>query len=810
MTNGFMDPRVSVVINTIDRAHTLRVTLHSLTQLDYPNFEVVVVCGPSSDDTEDVLREFAGRIRVGRVAKANLSESRNLGIAMAAGDYVAFIDDDAYPDPAWLTRLVDRFRDEEVAAVGGPVYDFTGVIHQTRALLVDRFGNWRMKARDWGPSFSYPGSLWAPYAMGTNSIYRRERLLEVGGFDEEIEYHIDEAEVCRRLVDAGYVIAYAEDAFVHHKVLASRLRTGEGVWLSRYPILKNTCYYALRHGLRTTSLADVSSNLSGYADQHRAMVEAAIEQGGLAASARDLLEDDIARAFDTALDRVLHQPPRLRPRHWFNDQRGGFVRFPIRRRSEHKLHVCLLADEYLPGQLNGIARSIHTLATGLAERGHLVRVLYDGPEPGRVDLMEGVWVHRVPIRYHEAPHHYPVPAVWHYSMSMLEEIRRLHRIRQVDIVQAPNWGAAGPATMGAPEFKTVLSLHTPLKTVAQMDHRLQGLGRRAREGRRLIDVESRVYPLPDLYIATTPAIVDEVEQQYSIRLDPSKVAMVGHGLPDRSKTVRATTHAEVVEVLYVGRLEPRKGIDTLLDCIPAVCERHPELRVTVVGNDQIKDRSGRTYRERFEMSDEGRRCAAQVQFTGLVDEQELVGRYAGCDIFVAPSRYESFGLILLEAMMFGKPLVACSAGGMRRIVEPDGNGFLIPPGDATALGDGISTLAASRELRERFGRRSRELYEAHYSADRMVTETNAAYDKLIGRNTVDISPDGMQQRPLTGVGVQMAAAHRVRPNDGEPKNEHPRRGGRALRLSALRRREKRSDDGPEPRTANVWSAQDVL
>ncbi|MBO0727622.1 MAG: glycosyltransferase [Acidimicrobiaceae bacterium] len=755
-----MLPPVSVVINTIDRAETLRVTLHSLTQLDYPNFEVIVVCGPGRDDTDAVLREFAGRVRVGRCPNANLSESRNVGIAMAAGEHVAFIDDDAYPDPGWLNELVDKLQDEDVAAVGGPVYDFTGVIHQTRALLVDRFGNWRTTDKDRGRIFGYPGSPWAPYAMGTNGIYRRDRLLEVGGFDEEIEYHIDEAELCRRLVDRGYVVAYAERAVVHHKLGASRLRTRDRVWTSRFPIVKNTCYYALRHGLQTSSFAEVCRNLTAYADQHRAEVDAAIQQGQLEDSARKLLDDDIAAAFDTALDRVLHQPPGLRSSRWFESQSGPFIPFYARRAREQKLHICLLADEYLPAQLNGIARTVHTLATGLAERGHLVRVILHGPEPGQIDLVEGVWVHRVPIRYHKPPPGFPVPSAWYYSRSMLEEIRRVHELRPVDIVQAPNWGAGASATMGADEFRTVLSLHTPLKTVAGMDHRLQGWRRQAREGRRLIEAERRSYPLPDLYIASTPAIVEEIEQQYGLRLDPSKVVVVGHGLPDRSTAVTATTHGDVVEVLFVGRLEPRKGIDTLLGCIPALCERHPEVRFTIVGNDQIADRSGETYRGRFEQSDSGRRLASQVAFTGLVDEDDLVARYAACDIFVAPSRYESFGLILLEAMMFGKPVVACSVGGMKRIVEPDGNGFLVPPGDQDGLAEAVSKLVGSRELRERLGRRSKQLFAEHYSAERMVAQTLAAYDRVLGRSTDAVQP-GSEHVSMAGVGVRMLSRHQL-------------------------------------------------
>ncbi len=727
-----MAERVSVVINTLDRASSLRRTLRSLRQLDHRDLEVVVVCGPCRDDTEAVLAEFAGEIKVGRCPDANLSRSRNIGIRLAAGEFVAFIDDDAYPDPAWITRLLTGFRGPEVAAVGGPVFDYTGVLFQTRQLMVDWFGNWMQRSVDLGRWLSFPGSRWVPYAMGTNGIYRRSRLLEVGGFDEEIEYHIDETDLCRRLVDRGYVIAYVDDAYVYHKVLQSRLRTSERAYLSRYPILKNRAYFALRHARGRASMADLCADLTGYVELQRAELEENVATRGLDPGARERFRQDVARAYDDAWVSA-HRPRRTRPRSWFEEEHGDFLRFPTLRPAEEKLHVCLLTDEYLPAQLNGIARTIHTLATGLAERGHVVRVVLAGEEPGSVDLMDGVWVHRVPIRPHRCPPGFPHPAVWHHSASLLDELERINGQRPIDIVQAPNWGAPAIAALMDGRFRTVLSLHTPLKTVARMDHRARRWGWVRKEYRRLIDVEARVYPLPDAYLASTPSIVDEIEEQYGIELDRNRTAYVGHGLPDVASSVAVSSRSKVnneVELLFVGRLEPRKGIDVLLACIPGLAAEFPHLRFTIVGKDDIPGPNGVTYREAFERSPEGARLADRVRFTGLVSDEELWQHYADCDLFVAPSRYESFGLILIEAMMFGKPIVASDIGGMSRVLEPKGNGLLVPPGDRASLRQAIARLVTDERLRVRFGMRSRQLYEERYSADQMIEGALSLYRRL--------------------------------------------------------------------------------
>ncbi|MGA2720212.1 MAG: glycosyltransferase family A protein, partial [Candidatus Acidiferrales bacterium] len=113
------DLTVSVVINTYNRAASLDATLRSLRRLNYPRFEGIVVNGPSTDNTMDVLRAHASSTRVGTCSDRNLSVSRNVGIDMARGDLVAFLDDDAVPDENWLNDAVDAFDSEEVGGVGG-------------------------------------------------------------------------------------------------------------------------------------------------------------------------------------------------------------------------------------------------------------------------------------------------------------------------------------------------------------------------------------------------------------------------------------------------------------------------------------------------------------------------------------------------------------------------------------------------------------------------------------------------------------------------------------------------------------------
>lgn len=248
-------PRVSVVVNTYNRAASLHQTLQAMARQNYSNFEVVVVNGPSTDETADVLRAHAAGIRVGRCAQRNLSISRNVGIEMARGEFVAFIDDDAVPDEDWLVDAIAAFDSDEVAGVGGFVFDHTGYELQYSYTVCDRMGNAYHNLTIPMPDFCYPGCHRFPALLGTNSVFRRSALLEIGGFDEQFDYFLDETDVNVRLIDAGYTLKQIPRAFVYHRYLPSHIRNEKRVNTNYAPMIRNRIYFSLKNA----SLADGQS-----------------------------------------------------------------------------------------------------------------------------------------------------------------------------------------------------------------------------------------------------------------------------------------------------------------------------------------------------------------------------------------------------------------------------------------------------------------------------------------------------------------------------------------------------------------------
>ena len=177
-------PALSVVVNTVDRAAPLHTLLKSLEHRSYPHFEVILVVGPTNDNTLEVVAAYGDRVRVLRCPKTNLSISRNIGLVAARGEIVVFIDDDAVPCRNWLQQLADCFSAPQIDATGGAVL----LIHPNRPHTQFRIGVISALAelvdvRDsWLDQLAPPAgvaALWSPRMMGANMAFRRLPLLAI-------------------------------------------------------------------------------------------------------------------------------------------------------------------------------------------------------------------------------------------------------------------------------------------------------------------------------------------------------------------------------------------------------------------------------------------------------------------------------------------------------------------------------------------------------------------------------------------------------------------------------------------------------
>ncbi len=235
---------ISVVVCTINRRDSLERTLISLREQSYTRFEVVVINGPSTDGTAKMLEQFADRARSYDCAEASVSRARNVGVQQAAGDIVAFIDDDAIPPSDWLENMVPPFTDERIAAVGGPVFDVPLDRFDWRICTSTRLGIVDVDSDPPIGAYQGVGTDPFPYLAGCNVGHRRSALQAIGGFNAALPYVYEDTDVCCHLNDAGYQLGYIEQLQVSHYREVNAMRDDEQVVIDPYALALGRIVFA--------------------------------------------------------------------------------------------------------------------------------------------------------------------------------------------------------------------------------------------------------------------------------------------------------------------------------------------------------------------------------------------------------------------------------------------------------------------------------------------------------------------------------------------------------------------------------------
>lgn len=236
---------ISIVITSRHRPAALRRCLCALHQQDHPGIELIVVADPAACAA---LALLADRVKLIPFDKPNISAARNLGLSQAAGEVVAFIDDDAVPEPSWIRRLAGAFNDHRVAAATGFVRGRDGISHLWKAAWVDHLGEDTMLEVDATAATLHAGDARrAVKTPGTNMAFRRGPLMAAGGFDPALHFHLDAAHVDLTLAAAGHLTAVVPEAQVHHALAASERRRADGAPLSLAQIGASTAVFLRRH-----------------------------------------------------------------------------------------------------------------------------------------------------------------------------------------------------------------------------------------------------------------------------------------------------------------------------------------------------------------------------------------------------------------------------------------------------------------------------------------------------------------------------------------------------------------------------------
>jgi GT2 family glycosyltransferase len=198
-------PRVSVVVCAYNADRTLDSCLASLKELNYPNYEVIVINDGSNDHTLKIAKSY-DYIKLISQDNKGLSVARNVGLAEATGEIIAYTDSDCVADPDWLTYMVAKFLSSGLSAVGGPNFP------PPENSLVPSC----VAVSPGGPTHVLLSDEVAEHIPGCNMAFRREVLEEIGGFDPIFHAAGDDVDICWRLQDKGYTIGFSPAAVVWH------------------------------------------------------------------------------------------------------------------------------------------------------------------------------------------------------------------------------------------------------------------------------------------------------------------------------------------------------------------------------------------------------------------------------------------------------------------------------------------------------------------------------------------------------------------------------------------------------------------
>ena len=396
--------------------------------------------------------------------------------------------------------------------------------------------------------------------------------------------------------------------------------------------------------------------------------------------------------------------------------------------------ICLVCREFPPESgVSGTGTYMHSIAKGLERLGHQITVV-SYSRSGETQTTDGnITVYRIrPKTFKGSGRLQKWAPVWflNYSFAVYKKLVQLNRQLRFDIIQIPEWGGEGFFFARRPFCPFVVKVHGPLF----LNHRFDR-NHKTRILKYLENwMEKSVVKRADAVIYSSRAMQNLTRETWKLKRNNSVVIENPIDLNAFHPKKTASDGAErTPTVLYVGRLEYRKGIHVLYRAIPLVMNKNPDVRFVIIGSDTRTGDKGRSILSETKEFLERKDLLHGVTFIGPQKRADLVDYYRRCDIFVMPSLFEPVGFTAIEAMACGKPVVVSSNAGIAERIEDGLSGYLIEPGSASALAEKINfILELNQKQREKIGAAARGAVNP-LSFENIGRELENLYKDIIGR-----------------------------------------------------------------------------
>lgn len=388
------------------------------------------------------------------------------------------------------------------------------------------------------------------------------------------------------------------------------------------------------------------------------------------------------------------------------------------------MKILMLSWEYPPRIIGGISRVVYDLAQNLGKYGDEVHVLTCW-EPGtkEFEIDDFVTVHRVHV-YNNASASF-VEWVMQLNFAMLEYAIKLAENNKFDIIHGHDWLVAYAARVLRKSYSI------PLITTIHATEYGRNYGIHNDLQRTINNVEKWLINESDRLIVNSNYMKNELVSVFDV--DINKVSVISNGVDlkkfDNIETdeVFRLNYAAKNEklVLFVGRLVNEKGVHVLIEAMPKILSNYHDVKFVIAGKGPCLNSLIEQSRK-LNVSD-------RLYFTGFVSEEVLLKLYKCADIAVFPSIYEPFGIVALEGMVAGIPVVVSDTGGLREIINHYEDGMKFYSGNSNSLADCIIELLKNNGLSERI--RNVALQKVHrlYNWNNITEKIENEYNYVISQ-----------------------------------------------------------------------------
>ena len=417
------------------------------------------------------------------------------------------------------------------------------------------------------------------------------------------------------------------------------------------------------------------------------------------------------------------------------------------------MKICAVSQSFYP-YIGGVTRYLQALGKKLVERGdELVVVHLKAPDMPDFEVVDGVKVYRMSgddgmqesmdgyFKFKEMiidithgsekqsvalddRFNHGYSEYLGFNLNMYEKVKQVYEIEKFDVLHVHDFQVMPLAFLlrGEVNVPTIFTWHIPFTEATPADWREFLV--------RYMRYYDRVVFSTDEFMRT--AVESGLDPDKASKINPF-IETNTYALKDENVFRKKYDIPEKDNlVLCVSRIDPRKGQEYLLLAMKEVIKDHPGTTCVFIGNGSLtKKIMGRTNRlEMLESMVDSLGLKDHVKFLGKVSQDDLMMAYDSCDMLVQPSVNEGFGLVISEAMCFGKPVIGSNVGGIPEQITNGVNGYLFKPMDSKELATCIGTLIEHPGLRKRMGKEGRKIALTKFCVERGFKEHSDIYDTI--------------------------------------------------------------------------------